>query len=78
MMDASLRLQPLLCFERCREGFKEAPINVKRQGVLHESWSKLTQSVRLIQVAEQGMYMNSNLERVRFTGMLPNERNIIP
>jgi hypothetical protein len=46
-------------------GFKEAPINVKQKGVLHSSWAKLTQSVRLLQVAEQGMYMNTNLERVR-------------
>jgi hypothetical protein len=64
-MESALRQQPLLCFERCKEGFKEAPINVKRKGVLHDSWSKLTQSVRLLQVGEQGMYMNCNLERVR-------------
>jgi hypothetical protein len=64
-MSAALRLQPYLCFERCIPGYKESPINVKRKGVLHDSWSRLTQSVRVLQVAEQGMYMNTNLERVR-------------
>ena len=66
-MDAALRLQPHLCFERCNLGFKEAPINIKRKGVLHSSWAKLTQSVRVLQVAEEGMYMNTNLERVCLT-----------
>ena len=64
-MEAALKLQPYLCFERCDAGFKESPINVKRKGVLHSSWAKFTHSVRLLQVAEQGMYMNTNLERVR-------------
>jgi hypothetical protein len=64
-MKSSLRLQPYLCFERCGEGWKESPINVKRRGVLHNSWAANTLSVRVVQVAERGMYMNTHLERVR-------------
>jgi hypothetical protein len=65
-MEAALRVQPYLCFERCSEGWKESPINVKRKGVLHESWASNTVSCRVVQVAERGMYMNTHLQRVRF------------
>jgi hypothetical protein len=61
---AAMRLQPYVCFEQCRQGWKESPINVKRKGVLHDSWKKFTSSVRLLEMAREGMYMHTHLERV--------------
>jgi hypothetical protein len=65
LLRTALSLQPYLVFEQCRVGWKESPINVKRKGVLHESWRRFTESVRVVEVAKAGMYMHSHLERVR-------------
>ena len=64
-MESAMRMQPYICFEQCDYGWKESPINVKRKGVLHESWKKLTSSVRLLEMSQAGMYMHTHLERVR-------------
>ena len=64
-MTRAMQTQPYICFETCDYGWKESPINVKRKGVLHESWKKLTASVRLLEMSWTGMYMHTHLERVR-------------
>ena len=61
---AAMRLQPYVCFEQCRQGWKESPINVKRKGVLHDSWKTFTSLVRLLEMSREGMYMHTHLERV--------------
>ncbi len=61
---AAMRLQLYVCFEQCRQGWKESPINVKCKGVLHDSWKTFTSLVRLLEMSREGMYMHTHLERV--------------
>ena len=64
-IEEAMRQQPYVCFEQCRQGWKESPVNVKRKGVLHDSWKTFTLSVRLFEMAREGMYMHTHLEQVR-------------
>jgi hypothetical protein len=64
-MPSAMKLQLYICFEQCRPGWKESPINVKRKGVLHDSWRNYSSSVRVLEMAQAGMYMHTHLERVR-------------
>ena len=60
----AMRLQLYVCFEQCRQGWKELPINVKCKGALHDSLKTFTLLVRLHEMLREGMYVHTHLERV--------------